>query len=151
MKKNRKNIFYTLIKSSLFRGFYFSIFMFHLIFAHSFFANYILCVEENGQVNFESILEQQICCSSSIDTEISLTNKFEKGVDSCKDISISNECDEEKSIVSQKPIQKIFVNSIIVCNNFELMKRNINPLFLVTSNISLSSQLSAYKTISLII
>ena len=41
---------------------YLFLFVFHLFVAHLVFQNYIICIEDKGNVRLESLEEQQFCC-----------------------------------------------------------------------------------------
>ena len=154
MKSGNQKILTKINNSSFFGKLFLFLFVFHLLVAHLAFQNYIICIEDKGNVHLESLEEQQFCCginpeiySENSSIEYSLAQEQEE----CKDIILSEYCAEEYPNATVRIIPQI-VTSVLFINNDSLVSDSVNLLSINQFQLlNISHQLTSYKTVSLLI
>lgn len=153
MKIARRNIKKKIKDSKLIPGFIFLAFTLHFLLAHIAFANYLICIENDGRLAIENSIESQFCCNSSIFTqnnygETEIKDDLECKL--CNDISIYENCDEQYSHNIKRINQVSFYHPFIEGSPLNNKEPHNNFLDKYTSNLK-TSQIDIYKTVLLLI
>jgi len=146
MKFRGQNIFTNFTKSDIIKTFVLIVFFTHLLLAHVVAQSYYLCIESNGNIVLESVLDKDDCCNS---TKAEIANDDIETCSFCEDVSISEDCDEYYSITKNN-FQLIQVSEFCSSNiNYSVDQITIN-YSTINQNIS-SPHLDSHKTVLLLI
>ena len=114
--------------------------------AHVVLQNYYFCIESDGIIVVESVLDRDDCCNP---TEAEIANDDIETCSFCEDFSISEDCDEYYSITKNK-IQLILTSEFFNSNtNFSVDQIKIN-YSTINQNLG-SPHLDSHKTVLLLI
>ena len=146
MKIRSQNIFIKFTKSNIIKTFVLIVFFTHLLLAHVVFQSYYLCIESDGNIVLESVLERDDCCNP---TESEIVNDDLETCSFCEDVAVAENCDEYYSIAKNN-LQLIqvsqFYNSNIIYSvdqiriNYSTINQNLG-----------SPHLDSHKTVLLLI
>lgn len=146
MKIRSQNIFTNFTKSNIIKTFVLIVFFTHLLLAHVVAQSYYFCIESDGNIVVESVLDKDDCCNS---TESEIANDDLETCSLCEDVSISEDCDEYYSITKNKiqliPVSEFFISNIIysvdqITINYSTKNQNLG-----------SPHLDSHKTVLLLI
>ena len=150
MKVINKNILKDFTKSNFLREILLSVFFIHLILAHVVFQSYTLCFENDGRVIFEN-LSEHLCCNYYKANSISTLSLLNQDHDDCEDISLTEQCGEDNSLVAVKIIPQLFTSIFTINIHDELSDiKKIDEKYISLAG-TFINQLDSYKTITLLI
>lgn len=146
MKIRSQNIFTKFTKLNIIKTFVLIVFFTHLLLAHVVAQSYYLCIESDGNIVVESVLDKDDCCSP---TEAIIGIDDTETCSFCEDVSISEDCDEYYS-VAKNNFQLIQVSEF--CNSNIIYSVDQIRINYSTINQNLGSpHLDSHKTVLLLI
>lgn len=153
MKNKRQNIKKKIKESKLIPRCIFLVFTFHFLLSHIAFANYLICIENDGSLAIENSVESKFCCNPSIITqnnygETEIKDDLECKL--CNDISIYENCDEQYSHNIKKINTVIYKSPLVESEPFENIETEIKIFDKDPRNIK-TPQLDSYRTVLLLI
>lgn len=149
MKNTNQNIKDT----KIIQRYFFVFFILHFLLAHIAFANYLICIENDGGFSIENSVDSQFCCNPSIITqnnygETEIKDDLECKL--CKDISIYENCDEQYSNSIKKLTTIVYNSPLVESEAFGNIETEINFLDKDLQN-KKTPQLDSYRTVLLLI
>jgi len=142
------------IESNFLRKSLLLVFLIHLVIVDVVFNDYVLCIENNGRIALENFEDQQLCCGSVVSdhaNKFALKGHFIKNKESCKDIFLFEQCDENKSLIPGRiipPVVTIIFTFNIHNEYTDLNKLDVQYILLASS---FPDQLDSYTTVCLLI
>ncbi|MBK7105527.1 MAG: hypothetical protein IPH62_09605 [Ignavibacteriae bacterium] len=153
MNYTKQNIIKYCSERIVVRKVFLVLFALYIVLAHPILQSYIICLESDGSVFLESVIDKQYCCgnTSSLlgDIEYLETNINEE-CNLCEDIAVSEICDNEYSFAVKKyqPLN----TAIIIDFKNQIISSKEKKSTLITQRINYkSTQLDSYKTVLLLI